>query len=183
MKRKSGFGWAELIVGLLLIALGIFTFVRPGSMLTGAVVIYGIVAVVMGVEDIVLYARISRFTGFGPVLSLVSGILSVMCGVMLLANPDLGKWALTILFPLWFIAHCISGLAHINPIRALGNPFYYYFTLILNIIGLVLGILMVFSPAMSFLTIQTVCYVAAVYLVLFGVESIVAAFMHRDSKW
>ena len=90
MKRKTGFGWSELIVGLLLILLGIFTFIRPESMLTGAVVIYGVIVIVMGVEDLVVYARLSRFTGFGPTLSLVSGIMSVMCGVMLIANPNVG---------------------------------------------------------------------------------------------
>ena len=34
MKRKNGFGWSELIVGVLLILLGIFAFIRPESMLT-----------------------------------------------------------------------------------------------------------------------------------------------------
>ena len=87
MKRKNGFGWSELIVGVLLILLGIFAFIRPESMLTGAVVIYGVIAIVMGIEDLVVYARLSRFIGFGPMLSLISGILSVMCGVMLIANP------------------------------------------------------------------------------------------------
>ena len=110
MKRKSGFGWSELIVGILLTALGIVTFVQPEGTLTGAVVIYGVIVIVMGIEDIVVYTRLSRFTGFGPMLSLISGILSVMCGIMLVANPNLGKWALTILLPVWFIAHCISGL-------------------------------------------------------------------------
>ena len=96
MKRKNGFGWSELIVGVLLILLGIFAFIRPESMLTGAVVIYGVIAIVMGIEDLVVYARLSRFIGFGPMLSLISGILSVMCGVMLIANPNVGKWALRI---------------------------------------------------------------------------------------
>ena len=71
MKRRYNFGWSELVVGLLLILLGIFTFARPESMLTGAVVIYGIIAIAMGIEDIVIYVRMSRFTGFGPILSLI----------------------------------------------------------------------------------------------------------------
>ena len=68
MKRKNGFGWSELIVGVLLILLGIFAFIRPESTLTGAVVIYGVIAIVMGIEDLVVYARLSRFIGFGPML-------------------------------------------------------------------------------------------------------------------
>ena len=183
MKKRTDFGWSELMVGLLLIILGIFTFVRPESTLTGAVVIYGIIAIVMGIEDIVVYVRLARFTGFGPMLSLISGILSVMCGIMLLANPNVGKWALTILLPIWFIAHCISGLTHTNFVRLIENRFYYYFALILNILGLILGFLMLFSPVLSFLTIRAISYMIAVYLVLFGAESVIAAFARRHTDW
>ena len=183
MKRKNGFGWSEFAVGLLLILLGIFALIRPDSMLTGAVVVYGVIAIVMGIEDLVVYARLSRFTGFGPMLSLISGIFSVMCGVMLLANPNVGKWALTVLLPIWFIAHCISGLTRVNLIRLIGNPFYYYFSLILNVLGLVLGFVMIFSPALSFVTLRAICYMVAIYLILFGAESMIAAFARRNSDW
>lgn len=183
MKRTSGFGWSEFAVGLLLILLGIFALIRPDSMLTGAVVVYGVIAIVMGIEDLVVYARLSRFTGFGPMLSLISGIFSVMCGVMLLANPNVGKWALTVLLPIWFIAHCISGLTRVNLIRLIGNPFYYYFSLILNVLGLVLGFVMIFSPALSFVTLRAICYMVAIYLILFGAESMIAAFARRNSDW
>ena len=75
MKKKTGFSWIELIGGILMIALGIYTLLRPDGMLTGAVVIYGVFAVIMGICDIVIYAHISRFNGFGPMVSLISGIL------------------------------------------------------------------------------------------------------------
>ena len=183
MKGNNGFGWDELIAGAFLIVLGVFTFVWPDGMLTGAVVIYGLIAVIMGVEDLVIYARVSRFIGFGPMLSLVSGILSVMCGVMLIANPNVGKWALTILLPIWFIAHCISELTHVHLIRFISNPFYYYFSLVLNIFGLLLGFMMIFSPALSFITLRAISYLVAAYLLLFGIESVILALIRRNSKW
>ena len=116
-------------------------------------------------------------------LSLISGILSVMCGIMLVGNPNLGKWALTVLLPVWFIAHCISGLTHTNLIRLIGNRFYYYFSLILNIFGLILGFLMFFSPMLSFVTIRVISYMIAGYLILFGIESIIAAFARKNTEW
>ena len=169
MNKRSCFGWFELVAGMLLIALGIFTFIRPGSVLTWIILIYGFTALVMGIEDIVVYVKFARFTGFGPMLSLISGIMSVMCGIMILAYPEAGKWALTLLFPIWFIAHCISRLAHIGIIRMF--------------VGILLGFFMVFSPALTFVTMRTVAYIAAVYLILFGIESIVAAFGRRHSGW
>ncbi len=183
MKNKAGFGWCQLIVGILLTALGIFTLLRPGSMLTGAVVVYGLIAVIMGIEDIVIYVRLSRFTGFGPLLSLISGILSVMCGFMLLANPGVGRWALTVLLPIWFISHSISGLTHTAFVRLIGNPFYYAMSLTVNILGFVLGMLMLLSPALSFVTLRALGYVASVYLMIFGVENIISAFARRSTNW
>lgn len=183
MRRRNGIRWGELIVGALLLLLGVFTLLWPEHILTGAVVIYGLIAVVLGVEDILVYMRLARFAGLRPVLSLITGILSVMCGVMLLANPDAGKWALTVLFPIWFLAHCISGLTNAGLTRLLCGRFYYGFTLTLNILGLFLGFLMLLSPALSFLTLRSVAYLAALYLILFGGERIVLAFLGGNDEW
>lgn len=172
----------ELIIGILLILLGVFTFIRPGSMLTGIVVIYGVIAIITGIQDIIAYVRVERYTGFGPTLSLISGILSVMCGVMLLIYPNAGKWVLSLLFPIWFIAHCISRLSRVDMLRMMGGRFAYYFTLIVNILGLILGVLMFFYPVVTFMTLRVMGYFAAVYLVLLGIDSIVLAF-GRSSKW
>ncbi len=174
------FKWGDLIIGLLLITLGIVTIVKPESILTSAVVIYGIIVIAMGIEDLFKFVRISSFVGIGPTLSLISGILSVMCGVMLISNPNLGKWALTVLFPIWFIAHCISKLTRVNFMRKFSDSFYYVLLMILNIVGIVLGVLMLFSPSLSFMSIRVICYIAAIYLIFFGIENIVTAFSRKD---
>lgn len=180
MRKYSGFMWMELAVGALLILLGIFTFLRPGSLLTGIVAIYGLIALITGIDDIVTYIRLEKYTGFAPLAALISGILSVMCGCMLLLYPDAGKWILSLLFPLWFMAHCISRLAHTYIIRMAGSRFLYYFALTVNIAGLVLGFLMFFNPVLTFMTMRFMGYVVAVYLILLGIDSIVAAFGRRD---
>lgn len=179
MRNRSGFGWLELVIGIILILMGIFTFVNPGIALTGFVVAYGMIAIVMGIADIVLYVRAERYTGFGPVVSLVAGILSVMSGVMLLMYPDAGKWVLSLLFPIWFIAHCISRLAHLHMIRLTAGKAMYYFTLTVNIIGLVLGFMMLFRPLVSLLSAS---YIAGTYLILLGVGGIVVAFSGMGSR-
>ena len=183
MRRRNGIRWGELIVGALLLLLGVFTLLRPERIFTGAVVIYGLIAVALGVEDILVYVHLARFAGLRPVLSLITGILSVMCGVMLLANPDVGKWALTVLFPIWFLAHCISGLTNAGLTRLLCGRFYDGFPLTLNILGLFLGFLMLLSPALSGLTLRSVAYLAALYLILFGGERIVLAFLGGNDEW
>ena len=183
-------------MGVCLVLLGVFTFLRPRSIFTGLATVYGIMAVITGICDIVIYIKEARFTGFGPAVALVSGILSMMTGIALLAHPGLAEWIVGLLFPLWFIAHCISRLAHLPLIRFIGGEFYYWFSLIVNIIGLCLGFLilivniiglclgflMLLQPVVTFLTIGTLI---AVCLVAFGIDCILMAFtdMGRPGRW
>ena len=53
----------------------------------------------------------------------------------------------------------------------------------LNIFGLILGFVMLFSPVLSIVTLRAICYMVAIYLILFGIESLIAAFARRNSDW
>ncbi len=170
MRRRSGFGWLQLIVGILLIVLGIWAFADPEMALKSMVFAYGFAAIIMGVADILMYIEVERFTGFGPSLSLVSGILSVMSGIMLVAYPSAGVLVLTLLFPIWFIAHCISRLSHLGSIRFVAGSGVYYFIMVINIIGLILGFMMFLSPLF---TLTAIRYFASIYLILLGIDSVV----------
>ncbi len=169
MRRRSGYGWFELIIGIMLVVLGIFTFIRPGSTLTGIVILYGLVAVITGISDLIFYVRTERYTGFGPAVSLISGIFSIMAGVMLLVYPGAGRWVMVLLLPLWFIAHCVSRLSHLNFIRVTAGEIYYWFALIVNIIGIILGIMMIARPMLSLFSAG---YLIGTYLILLGVDNI-----------
>ena len=172
MTKRSGFGLLELLIGIALVALGIWMFAQPGLVMTGVALAYGIAAVVMGVVDIVLFVKVERYSGFGPILSLISGVISVMSGVMLIVYPRAGALVLTLLFPIWFIAHCISRLAHTHYIRFVAGDGIYYSILVINIIGLILGFMMLLSPLFTLTVIQ---YFACIYLVLLGLDSILIA--------
>lgn len=172
MKFRSAYGWVNLILGVLLIALSAVSFAKPVTFLTGLVVLYGLAAIITGIVDIVFYCRMERHIGFGPTVSLVSGILSVMTGFMLLVYPGAGRWALTLLFPLWFIAHCISRLSHLDFLRLRAERGYYYFVMVVNILGLVLGCLMLMSPRLSMLSMNAVI---GAYLLLLGADCVADA--------
>lgn len=69
----------------------------------------------------------------------MTGILSILAGVMILLRPVVGTIALVWLFPIWFICHCISRLMNLGVTRVLAGNVYYYFSLVLNIIGIILA--------------------------------------------
>ena len=71
MKRQSDIGWFELIMGLILIILGIVIMRQPVGVFTWIVILCGVIAVISGIGDIVLYVKMEGFTGFGPVVSIL----------------------------------------------------------------------------------------------------------------
>ena len=180
MRNRSKYAWVELIEGILLIIVGLISFVHPESILRWVVIIYGIMAVITGIVDIVFYAKTEKYVGLGPTLSLVTGILSILAGLMLLCYPNAGVWIISLLLPIWFIAHSISRLTHLNFIRTATGSFFYYFTLILNILGVILGFIMIITPSVA---IFSVGFIIGIYLILLGVDSIVFACSKFDSGW
>ena len=90
-----------------------------------------------------------------------------MTGLVLVVYPSTGVLVLTLLFPIWFIAHGISRLVHLGHIRFVAGRGIYYFTLVINIIGLVLGFLMLFDPLFTLTAIR--CFASAC-LILLGID-------------
>lgn len=170
MKNQKALGWGELIVGILFIVLGIYTFINPYTVLKGSTIVYGIFSLVTGIMDIVYYVKLEQRTGFAPVLSLVGGIISIIAGLLILFNLMAGTWVLIILFPIWFITHCIARLTHLSFIRMFVGSIYYYFTLIVNILGIILGFMMIANPFFSLLSAS---YTIGIYLLVLGIDSVV----------
>lgn len=172
MSERAKFNWLDLLFGIAMIVLGIFSFTREGFGLGSMVIIYGIAAILTGIMDIAVYAGLEKRTGFGSVLSLVSGILSIIAGMLMLFNLSVGKWVITVMFPIWFIAHCVARLSTLYLTKiAMGNA-AFYFALIANILGLIIGIILLFSPLLTFAVIE---YIVGTFLIVAGVSSIVTA--------
>ncbi len=170
MYNSKVFSICELIVSVLLVITGAITLTRPDSALEGATIVYGLLAIVMGVFDIVVYVKLESRTGFGPAASLVAGIISVLAGILILLYPVAGTVALVWLFPVWFICHCVSRLMNLGVTRAIAGSTYYYFSLVVNIIGLILGFMLLFDP---FLSAFTMAFMVGFYLILLGIDGVV----------
>lgn len=175
MKPRSGFGWLEILTGVLLIVPGILVLMNPAPAVARL-----IAACIMGIADIILYIQVERFVGFGPIISLLTGILSVMAGIMLILYPKAVVPVLTVLFPMWFIAHCISRLLQLNHIRFIAGNGICIFTLVVNIIGLFLGFMMLMR---LIFTLTTISYLAGAYLVLLGVDAVVIGISRLGTRF
>ena len=171
MNRRSDIGWVELFTGIILIILGAVIMRQPVGILIWIVILCGVLAIFSGIADIVLYVKMEHFPGFGPVVSLVTGIPGVMAGFMLIAYPGAGTWALAMILPIWIIAHCISRLSHLQYMKMHFGMTYYTISLILNILGLIVGILLIFRPM---ITIFSMGLLVGAFLIIEGAECILA---------
>ena len=169
MNRQSDIGWFELVMGIILLILGVVIMRQPIGVINWIVILCGVLAILTGIVDIVLYVKVEHFTGFGPIVSLVTGILTVMAGFVLIAHPGAGTWALAMILPIWIIAHCISRLSHLQYMKMHFGSTYYNISLVLNILGLAVGILLIFRPM---ITIFSMGVLIGAYLILEGVECI-----------
>ena len=95
-----------------------------------------------------------------------------MAGLVLMVHPGAGRWAIGLFFPLWFIAHCISRLTHLSVVRFIAGTAFYVFELIVNILGILLGISMLLTPQVTFLSMNLVI---GFYLLLLGIDCIIEA--------
>ena len=77
MRKHSLFIYFELLLGIILFIAGVMSFIAPVDSLYFFSVLFGIIVILYGVTDVIVYIRLERYTAFAPMLSLISGILQV----------------------------------------------------------------------------------------------------------
>ncbi|HTS22189.1 MAG TPA: HdeD family acid-resistance protein [Casimicrobiaceae bacterium] len=89
--------WQIVLVGLLGIAAGIFTFISPALTAIALLILIAVWAIVNGVFEIAAAIRLRKEIS-NEWLLILSGALSIAFGVLMIANPGAGAMAV-----LWLI--------------------------------------------------------------------------------
>jgi uncharacterized membrane protein HdeD (DUF308 family) len=116
----GGQWWPLVLGGILGIALGVLTFAKPETIGTVLVYIVGFWAIVTGLLEVVAAIRL-RDVISGEWLMALSGALSVIFGVLVVAQPNSGAIALVYLFGLYAILAGVSEIALGVRLRNLGQ--------------------------------------------------------------
>jgi uncharacterized membrane protein HdeD (DUF308 family) len=112
--------WPLVLSGIVGIAAGVFTFARPGAVGLALVYVVGAWAIVTGILQIVAAIRL-RDVVSGEWLMGLSGALSIIFGVLVLAEPSDGALALVYLFGIYAILFGISQIVLGFRIRGIGQ--------------------------------------------------------------
>lgn len=173
--KKRGFDWGVFIAGVISVVLSIFLFANPGKGLRGLVIILAVLSIMQGIAWISMYAGFHGI--FAPSwTTLLSGIFDILIGIFFLWNNKIGVYTIAIVVAIWFIVDSVIGIVFAWHLRFFETGWYFFFNLLLNILGLVVGVMLLFRPVIA--GMSTV-YLIAIYLMVFGINEIALAFMHR----
>jgi uncharacterized membrane protein HdeD (DUF308 family) len=122
--------WPLVLAGIVGIAIGVLTFTRPAAMALALVYVVGMWAMVTGLLEIVAAVQLRKFISTEWLMAL-GGIVSIVFGVLVLAQPATAAIALTALFGFYAILAGISevglgirmrSLAEAAPVRTQHAP-------------------------------------------------------------
>jgi uncharacterized membrane protein HdeD (DUF308 family) len=166
--------WTLLIRGLLAIAAGIITFMRPGVTLTALVLLFGAYAFVTGVMTVVAAVRGAR-TGQRWVALLLEGLVGIAAGVIAFVSPGITALALIALISAWAV---ISGVFEIAAAIRLRKEISDEWLLgLAGVASIAFGVLIWMSPTVGAVTIALI---VGVYALLFGVVMVALGFRLRS---
>lgn len=168
--EHRGFGWSYLILGIFFIIVAFIAFSHPLANLYAVAMLFGFLAIANGV-----WLILNRFVS---IVRVVVGVLEILIGGVLLYFLDLTAWFVPYMFAAWFIVDSITNLFLLGYYRVLGKG-YFWFTLIINVLGIGAGVLMLFSPLVSTLSLA---FIVGFYLMLIGIEYIVIAFSNPELR-
>lgn len=155
------FKWINLIFGIIMAVLGIVVFMHPYKFALTITWLFSIAILINGIMSFLFWYDIGNSGVRRPGMLLVDAILDVILAILVLTSSGPDKFVfLGYMFAFWFIFDSATSLSF--------STFSYHpgFHFILGIIGVVLGVIMLFTPMIGAVT---VAYMAGAYLVIFGV--------------
>lgn len=170
--KKQGFDWGALILGILFVLTSLISFQDPAGNLVAIVIFFAIFAIIKGIFEIFVRNRMKELTGYKSYAPIVLGVIDILIGVYFLFNLTIGVAALPFVFAIWFIVDSIFGLFTLDLAKSASTG-YFWFALIVDILGIILGIILLANPLSSALTLS---FLVGFYFMIFGITNIIYAF-------
>lgn len=177
MKTKR-YNWESIIIGILFLIVAILSFTRPDTNLVSIIILFGAVSVLKGIYEFYLAYQLRKYSDASLAIPVVMGIINVLIGVFLLLNLDLALGILPYVFAAWFIIDSLYLLMRASFYKEL-NSGYYYFCIFSGILGVIVGILLLFKPAIAALSMS---YMISAFFALFGIMYLIDGFIGRRNK-
>lgn len=162
----------SIISSLLLFLFGLVLAVNAEGFIKSITVAIGLVLLLIGVFPVIDYFRY-RKEGLGASVGLISGIFSIVCGLMLLINEDLLMILIPVFIGVWMIINGINKIQVSFEIKDLGEK-SWIITFIYSILIIVLGGYFIVNPISGATTVTSfIGIVLCIYAVLDIIDCII----------
>lgn len=161
--NQPKYRWLAGIAGVLAIILGVWMWQKPVNAVIAMTWLFGIVMLITGIGSIVVWNDIRKITQRSTGL-LINGVLNVIIAAIMIFSHTTSFLMLAILFAVWFIVDSCTwfSFSELSVHPTLSKVF--------SIIGVILGVLLLFSPMLS---LSTLVVFVSVTLIIYGFVVIV----------
>ncbi|WP_301356794.1 HdeD family acid-resistance protein [Enterococcus spodopteracolus] len=163
--------WGSLVLGILFVLVSLISFRDPVGNLVAIVIVFAIFAILKGLFELFLRSRVKELTGYKGKMPMVIGIIDLLIGIFFIFNIGAGVVALPYVFAVWFIIDSVLALFTADLFRGISEG-HYWFTVVINVLGILLGIMLLFNPLSSALTLS---FLVGFYFMVVGINQIVYA--------
>ena len=162
----------SIISSVLLFLFGLVLAVNAEGFIKSITVAIGVVLLLIGVFPVIDYFRY-RKDGLGASVGLISGIFSIVCGLMLLINEDLLMILIPVFIGVWMIINGINKIQVSFEIKDLGEK-SWIITFIYSILIMVLGGYFIVNPISGATTVTSfIGIILCIYAVLDIIDCII----------
>ena len=142
----------SLISSILLFVFGLLMAINSEAFLKTMTIILGVILIIIGVFPIFEYFRTKGSLGAG--IGLISGIFSVVCGLMFLFNEDMLMILVPVFIGVWMIINGINKIQLALQLRD-DNENTWIITFVYSIIIVILGGFFVIKPVSGANIVET----------------------------
>ena len=162
----------SMISSVLLFLFGLILAVNAEGFIKSITVAIGVILLLIGVFPVIDYFRY-RKDGLGASVGLISGIFSIVCGLMLLINEDLLMILIPVFIGVWMIINGINKIQVSFEIKDLGEK-SWIITFIYSILIMVLGGYFIVNPISGATTVTSfIGIILCIYAVLDIIDCVI----------
>lgn len=162
----------SMISSVLLFLFGLILAVNAVGFIKSITVAIGVILLLIGVFPVIDYFRY-RKDGLGASVGLISGIFSIVCGLMLLINEDLLMILIPVFIGVWMIINGINKIQVSFEIKDLGEK-SWVITFIYSILIMVLGGYFIVNPISGATTVTSfIGIILCIYAVLDIIDCVI----------
>ena len=171
----------SMISSVLLFLFGLILAVNAEGFIKSITVAIGVVLLLIGVFPVIDYFRY-RKEGLGASVGLISGIFSIVCGLMLLINEDLLMILIPVFIGVWMIINGINKIQVSFEIKDLGEK-SWIITFIYSILIIVLGGYFIVNPISGATTVTSfIGIILCIYAVLDIIDCVIIKVKVKNFK-